>query len=361
MKTKTKAKTKTNTTLSSKSILISMIQSEFRKSKSAILLTMSMAALALLAHTGTRSRTCMNTRSTYMNTNRSTNRSTNKFFTCAFSIVPSTFVPQSQPQSFNNVHQRTQRTQRTSSNNLFSKMYMSNTNSKNNQNENENQNQNENPTNPVKSIKSTKTKKPKTTTTVSYIEPSLSGYKPPTVNWYPGHIAKAERTLSETLTSADVLLEIRDARIPKATSHPRVREWTVGKPRIVVLSRVDTVPKSSIREWSDALNLFGAGKWDQFIQDGNLRHRARQNRKSRGIHDNSSDHNSDGDISNNNYTADDGLVEDVIYVDAKRGSGMPNLLRAIGRAGAYVNKKRLARGLRERPLRVAVLGYPNVG
>ena len=182
------------------------------------------------------------------------------------------------------------------------------------------------------------------TKTMSYNEESLSGYKAPTVNWYPGHIAKAERTLSETLTSADVLLEIRDARIPKATSHPRVREWTVGKPRIVVLTRLDTVPKSSVRSWSNALNTFGAGKWDQYIQDGNLRHQAKQNMKTRGI-----------------TNTEDGLVEDVIYVDAKRGAGMPNLLRAIGRAGSYVNEKRLSRGLRERPLRVAVLGYPNVG
>ena len=196
-------------------------------------------------------------------------------------------------------------------------------------------------------------KTPKTpTTTRSYIEPSLSGYKPPSVSWYPGHIAKAERTLSETLTSADVLIEIRDARIPKATSHPRVREWTVGKPRIVVLTRVDTVPKSSVKSWSDALTLFGAGKWDQYIQDGNLRHRARQNMMTRGI----------GGKNNNNNNADElGLVEDVIFVDAKRGSGLPALLRAIGRAGGYVNEKRISRGLRERPLRLAVLGYPNVG
>ena len=206
------------------------------------------------------------------------------------------------------------------------------------------------------SSSSSKKQTPTATTTTTYIEPSLSGYKPPSVNWYPGHIAKAERSLSETLTSADVLLEIRDARIPKSTSHPRVREWTVGKPRIVVFTRVDTVPKSSVRSWSDALNLFGAGNWDAFIQDGNVRHQARQNRMTRGV-----DVDSSNSSSNKNVGDDDGLVEDVIYVDAKRGAGMPSLLRAIGRAGAYVNEKRLKRGLRERPLRLAVLGYPNVG
>lgn len=177
----------------------------------------------------------------------------------------------------------------------------------------------------------------------SFMEDSLSGYKAPTVNWYPGHIAKAERALAETLHSADVLVEVRDARIPKATAHPRVREWTAGKPRIVVMTRVDMVPKTSVRSWSRALNDLGAGRWDDQVQDGNVRHRANQAMRERGV------------------LGEDGRVEDVIYVDAKRGAGMPALLRAISRSGAYVNERRKNRGLRDRSLRVAILGYPNVG
>ena len=46
---------------------------------------------------------------------------------------------------------------------------------------------------------------------------TISGYRRPKVNWYPGHIAKAERLLSETLKSVDVVIEVRDARAPKAT------------------------------------------------------------------------------------------------------------------------------------------------
>lgn len=177
----------------------------------------------------------------------------------------------------------------------------------------------------------------------AFMEDSLSGYKAPTVNWYPGHIAKAERALAETLHSADVLVEVRDARIPKATAHPKVREWTAGKPRIVVMTRVDMVPKSSVRSWSKALNDLGAGRWDGKVQDGNVRHRANQAMKERGV------------------VGEDGQVEDVVYVDAKRGAGMLALLRAISRSGAYVNERRKSRGLRERSLRVAILGYPNVG
>ena len=103
------------------------------------------------------------------------------------------------------------------------------------------------------------------------------------------------------------------------------------------------MPGTSIKSWSKALNELGAGRWDGEVSDGNVRHQANQAMQVRGV------------------SGADGQVEDVIYVDAKRGAGMPALLRAIGRSGAYVNEKRKNRGLRDRPLRVAILGYPNVG
>lgn len=43
-----------------------------------------------------------------------------------------------------------------------------------------------------------------------------------TVQWYPGHIAKAERQLKEQLKMVDLVLEVRDARIPFSTCHPQV-------------------------------------------------------------------------------------------------------------------------------------------
>lgn len=49
-----------------------------------------------------------------------------------------------------------------------------------------------------------------------------------TVQWYPGHIAKAERQLKEQLKMVDVVLEVRDARIPKSTCHPQVRSRSRG-------------------------------------------------------------------------------------------------------------------------------------
>lgn len=43
-----------------------------------------------------------------------------------------------------------------------------------------------------------------------------------TLQWYPGHIAKTEKELKEQLKLMDVVIEIRDARIPLSTSHPKV-------------------------------------------------------------------------------------------------------------------------------------------
>jgi hypothetical protein len=52
-----------------------------------------------------------------------------------------------------------------------------------------------------------------------------------TVQWYPGHIAKAERQLKEQLKMVDLVLEVRDARIPFSTCHPQVG-W--GSPPVAV-------------------------------------------------------------------------------------------------------------------------------
>jgi ribosome biogenesis GTPase A len=44
----------------------------------------------------------------------------------------------------------------------------------------------------------------------------------PAIQWYPGHIAKAERSLTDNLAKVDLVIEVRDARIPTATGHPRL-------------------------------------------------------------------------------------------------------------------------------------------
>lgn len=43
------------------------------------------------------------------------------------------------------------------------------------------------------------------------------------MQWYPGHIAKTEKELKEQLKLMDVVIEVRDARIPLSTTHPQVK------------------------------------------------------------------------------------------------------------------------------------------
>lgn len=86
------------------------------------------------------------------------------------------------------------------------------------------------------------------------VDLQLQSYQPkvgkiPVVNWYPGHIARAERQLKEQLKLVDVVLEVRDARIPVSTSHPEIDSWIGEKPRILIMNRKDMVCQADIRKW----------------------------------------------------------------------------------------------------------------
>eukprot|EP00978_Attheya_sp_CCMP212_P026944 scaffold89584_cov51-Attheya_sp.AAC.2 len=187
----------------------------------------------------------------------------------------------------------------------------------------------------------------------SSMEKSMSGYKRPAVQWYPGHIAKAERMLSETLKSVDVVIEVRDARAPKATAHPQVAEWSAGRPRIVVLTKVDLVPKWSQISWQASFDKFGAGKWDRSV-NAQITNQALQALSERSKHVPQKQSNKDDTTAVNQ-------VEQVLFMDAKRGQGIHGIHRAIIKAGSHINERRMKRGLNERPLRVGIIGYPNVG
>ena len=58
-------------------------------------------------------------------------------------------------------------------------------------------------------------------------------------NWYPGHIAKAEKQLREKISLIDMIIELVDARIPVSSSHAGLAQWAGVKPIIRVLSKSD--------------------------------------------------------------------------------------------------------------------------
>ena len=189
-----------------------------------------------------------------------------------------------------------------------------------------------------------------------------SGYNRPVVQWYPGHIAKAERQLAETLKAVDVVVEVRDARACKATAHPRVGEWCAGRPRVVVLTHLDMIPKQAAAAWRRAYETLGAERWDDAPINNQVANQAQQARDIRfqyGDNKSKSSKKKDSQIEKPKTAITP--VDQVLFVNAKEGQGIHALHRAIYKAGAHVQERRERRGLNPRPLRVGIIGYPNVG
>lgn len=70
------------------------------------------------------------------------------------------------------------------------------------------------------------------------------------IQWYPGHMTKTRRMIAEQIKNVDAVCEILDARIPVSSRNPDVDELTAGKPRLVVLNRVDQADPEATRRWA---------------------------------------------------------------------------------------------------------------
>ena len=73
----------------------------------------------------------------------------------------------------------------------------------------------------------------------------------PKIQWYPGHIAKAEKKLSEVINRVDLIIEVRDARIPLSTGHPHLNKWITNKKHILVINREDMIAPETKKNWSE--------------------------------------------------------------------------------------------------------------
>tara|TARA_A100001234_G_scaffold42244_1_gene34567 strand:+ start:865 stop:1728 length:864 start_codon:yes stop_codon:yes gene_type:complete len=132
----------------------------------------------------------------------------------------------------------------------------------------------------------------------------------PAIQWYPGHIAKAEQQLTQHLNKVDLVIEVRDARIPMATGHPHLQRWIKGKQHLLVINRRDMVSAQARQAWDEWFRSQGQTPW---------------------------------------------------WCDAKAGTGVKQVQQAAIRAGDQLNERRRKRGMRPRPVRALTLGFPNVG
>lgn len=73
------------------------------------------------------------------------------------------------------------------------------------------------------------------------------------INWYPGHMAKAKRLLSDQLGRCDVVIELCDARLPFSSRNPDLENMIKGKKRVLLLNKADLADPVITSQW---LNRF---------------------------------------------------------------------------------------------------------
>lgn len=70
-----------------------------------------------------------------------------------------------------------------------------------------------------------------------------------TIQWFPGHMAKARRQVTEKLKLVDIIFELVDARIPHSSRNPMIDEIIQHKPRLVLLNKADMADKDVTKAW----------------------------------------------------------------------------------------------------------------
>lgn len=130
------------------------------------------------------------------------------------------------------------------------------------------------------------------------------------IQWYPGHMAKAKREVSEQLKKVDVVFELVDARIPYSSRNPMIDEVIKQKPRVVILNK------------KDMTNLKELEKWEQYFEE-------------KGYYP--------------------------VAVDAKHGKNLKDVEKAAIQATKEKFDREKAKGLRPRAIRAMIVGIPNVG
>lgn len=131
-----------------------------------------------------------------------------------------------------------------------------------------------------------------------------------TIQWFPGHMAKARREVTEKLKLVDVIFELVDARIPLSSSNPMLEEIIHQKRRVIILNKADTADEKTTKEWID-------------------------------------------------YFAEKGLP--AVAVNAQEGKGLFKIEQAAEKLMAEKFERLRSKGMKPRAIRAMILGIPNVG
>ena len=70
-----------------------------------------------------------------------------------------------------------------------------------------------------------------------------------TIQWFPGHMAKTRRLITENLSQVDIVIELLDARIPKSSKNPEIDKLVNTKPRLILLTKSSLANASATKQW----------------------------------------------------------------------------------------------------------------
>lgn len=69
------------------------------------------------------------------------------------------------------------------------------------------------------------------------------------INWFPGHMFKTQKEIKSMISMVDIVVEIRDARAVISTTNPDIENLTKGKPKVIVLSKIDLADQNVTNKW----------------------------------------------------------------------------------------------------------------
>ena len=130
------------------------------------------------------------------------------------------------------------------------------------------------------------------------------------INWYPGHMAKTKREISEKLDLIDVVFEVIDARIPYSSKNKDIDKMIKNKKRVLIMTKIDMC------------DIINTNKWIKYYEEKGIK---------------------------------------VIPVDLINKKNISEIFKVTEEVNKELNDKRKEKGLKERKARILILGIPNVG
>lgn len=130
------------------------------------------------------------------------------------------------------------------------------------------------------------------------------------IQWFPGHMAKTRRLMAQCMPLVDIVVEIVDARIPHSSRNPEIDKIAGAKPRLILLNKSDYADENCNKSWC-------------------------------------------------NYFAAKGIK--AIPTDCRSGKGLKSFTTTVGEVLKDQRARLEAKGMAGRPIRIMVVGIPNVG